>query len=196
MAHYMHDGRHAAHAPPLFVMLLAVGSTAVLMATGCSEGEDGAAAGAEDDLTSGVAAGTYVVDARPFGSLYASRLTFSAGRHFEAEIMSSSGVTSLLAGTYDVLPARPNNPQSPVKSDKPTLMLRSDSGAPAPSFEFDALPGGGLRLHYSARQVSFTMKKDPSWRPQPTSTKVLTCTGNKRQGPRVSLACALSAPCS
>ncbi|MDF2696730.1 MAG: hypothetical protein K0S65_5113, partial [Labilithrix sp.] len=33
-------------------------------------------------------------------------------------------------------------------------------------------------LYHSARQVSFTMKRDPSYRPAPTNTKTIACAGN------------------
>jgi len=126
---------------------------------------------ADDDLTSAFT-GTYVIDSRPFGEYYASRITFDAGKKYEAEITKSSGETQLIAGTYEILPARPNNPQSPVMSDKPTLILGDVS------FEYDKLPDGGLRLYHSARHVSFTMKRDPSYRPAPTNAKTISCTGN------------------
>lgn len=161
----------------LSLLPIAALAIASLSSVACTSASDDQAAGADDDLTSGIATGTYLVDERPFGSYYAARLTLGARKTFEAEIVSSSGETSLLAGTYDILPARPNNPQSPVKSDKPTLYLMADSGAAAPTFEFDKLPGGALRLYHSARHASFTMKKDASWRPPTTSSKVIACTG-------------------
>jgi hypothetical protein len=154
------------------VLALAVSSFAVA----CS-GSDGGSAVAEDDLTSGVGTGTYLIESPPFGSTYASRLTFSAGKKYEAEMVSSSGEKSLIAGSYDILPARPNNPQSPVLGDKPTLYLSSDSGGANVTFEFDKLPEGRLKLYHSARSVSFTVKKDPSWQAQPTNAKVIACTG-------------------
>ncbi len=64
-----------------------------------------------------------------------------------------------------------------MKSDKPTLYLTSDTGAAAQTFEFDKLPDGGLKLYHSARTASFTMKKDPSWKPAPTNSKSIRCTG-------------------
>jgi hypothetical protein len=141
---------------------------------GCVGADDTAAS--EDDLTS-LGTGTYVADARPFGSYYLARITFSAGKKYEGDLVSSSGTTSLIAGTYTILPARSNNPQSPVPSDKPTLYLRSDSGGADPAFELDRLPGGGLRLYHSVRRVSFTMKKDPTYRPAPTNPKTIACAG-------------------
>jgi hypothetical protein len=150
---------------------------ATLSTAACSSSEDTAAV-SEDDLTSSMGTGTYVVDSRAWGSYYATRITFASGKKYEAEIVSSSGETTLLAGSYVILPARPNNPQSPVASDKPTVVLQSDSGGAGASFEFDKLPDGGLKLYHSARHVSFTMKKDPTWQPAPTNVKVIACTGN------------------
>ena len=133
---------------------------------------------AEDqDLTSALGTGTFVIDSRPFFDSYASRITLLAGKKYEAEIVSSRGETTLLAGSYDIQPARANNPQSPVKSDKPTLYLTSDTGAAPQAFEFDKLADGGLKLYHSARSVSFTMKKDPTWKPAPTDAKSISCTG-------------------
>jgi hypothetical protein len=154
------------------ILVLGVSSLAV----GCSASDGGTAVG-EDDLTSGVSAGTYLVESPPFGAYYASRLTLSAGKKYEAEMVSSAGDKSLIAGSYDILPARPNNPQSPVLSDKPTLYLTSDSGGANVTFELDKLPDGRLKLYHSVRSVSFTMKKDPSWQAEPTNAKVIACTG-------------------
>lgn len=147
------------------------------LSAACGHPADNTAVG-NDDLTSTLGVGTYLVDTPPFGSTYVERLTFAAGQKFEAQILSSSGDTTLLAGSYVILPARPNDPQSPVASDKPTLVLSSDSGGGDVSFELDRLSGGTLRLYESARQVSFTMTKDPSWQPAPTNRKVIACTGN------------------
>src|SRR6478752_8839062 len=97
----------------LILAALAIAS----LATGCS-GTDSGTAVADDDLTSALGTGTYVVDSRPFGSYYAARVTLSAGKKYEAEMVSSSGDKSIVGGSYDILPARPNNPQSPVLSDK------------------------------------------------------------------------------
>jgi hypothetical protein len=149
------------------------------LATACSHhGSDDASGVSDSDLTGTMGIGTYVVGTPPFGSTYPSRLTFAAGQKFEAEIISGSGDTSVLAGSYVILPAHPNDPQSPIATDKPTLVLSSDSGEADLSFELDKLPGGVLRLYASARQVSFTMTKDPSWQPAPTNQKVIVCTGN------------------
>jgi hypothetical protein len=156
-------------------VVVSVGLSSLLTA-GCS-GSEGSTAIGEDDLTSGVGTGTYLVESRPFGGYYASRLTFSAGKKYEAEMVSSSGEKSLIAGTYDILPARPNNPQSPVLSDKPTLYLSSDSGGANVTFELDKLPDGRLKLYHSVRTVSFTVKKDPTWQAEPTNVKVIACTG-------------------
>jgi hypothetical protein len=151
---------------------------ASLSAVACSGSTaDVPAAEGDQDLTSALGTGTYLVDSKPFFDYYASRITLLAGKKFEAEIVSSRGDTTLLAGSYDILPARANNPQSPVKSDKPTLYLTSDSGAAPQAFEFDRLPDGSLKLYHSARSASFTMKKDPSWKPAPTDGKSITCTG-------------------
>jgi hypothetical protein len=157
----------------LALLLLAAGVTA---STACTSTPDDGGAVAEDDLTS-FGSGTYVVDERPFGTYYASRITFSTGKKYEAEIVRSTGTTQLVAGTYLILPARPNNPNSPVESDKPTLVLEDDAGGAGVSFEFDRLAGGDLRLHHSARQHSFTMKRDPSYRAPSTDTKTIACTG-------------------
>ena len=152
-------------------------STVSLFGAGCAGSTSDPVVG-EDDLTSGIADGTYVVDSRPFGSYYVERITFAAGKKFEADMVSDRGDKSVLAGSYDILPARPNNPQSPVQSDKPTLALNSDSGGAGIYLEYDKLPGGVLKLYHSARHVSFTVKLDPTWKPQATSTKTIACTGN------------------
>ncbi|MBS2019230.1 MAG: hypothetical protein JST00_40580 [Deltaproteobacteria bacterium] len=132
---------------------------------------------AEDDVTSSLALGTYLVTSRPWlGGTYATRLTLKAGKTFEAEI-SSSGETSFVAGSYVILPARPNNPASPVPSDKPTLYMTPDSGGAPLVFEYDKLAGGEVKLYRSVRTVSFTMKLDPSWHPLPTRTKTIACRG-------------------
>jgi hypothetical protein len=138
-----------------------------------SSGEDGAS---EEALTE-VSTGTYVVDDAPYRTYYLERLTLSAGKKFEADYVSERGARTTIAGTYRLYPARANNPNSPVASDKPSIMLASDTG-PAPVFEIDQLPGGGLRLYHSARQETFTMKKDPSFQPAPTVTKTLVCTSS------------------
>ena len=161
----------------LSIVALALASIGPVAACGHASSDGNTAVG-DDNLTSGIEPGTYVVESRPFGSTYASRITIAAGKKFEAEIVSSSGDTSVLAGSYQILAAQPNNPQSPVLSDKPTLVLESDSGDASIDFELDKLPGGELRLYESARQVSFTVKMDPRWRPQPTNSKVIACTGN------------------
>src|SRR5205085_10503988 len=108
----------------LFILLIAAGA---LASSACTSGGDDGPAVAEDDLTS-MGTGTYVVEQRPWGTYYASRVTFATGKKFEAEIVKSNGDTQLVAGSYLILPARPNNPQSPVLSDKPTLVLDDDSG--------------------------------------------------------------------
>lgn len=161
---------------PLLVLASLALASPLLLIGGCS-GSEGSTAIGEDDLTSGVGTGTYLVESRPFSGYYAARLTFSAGKKYEAEMVSGSGDRSLIAGSYDILPARPNNPQSPVLSDKPTLYLASDSGGANVTFEFDKLPDGRLKLYHSARAVSFTVKKDPTWQPQPTNAKTIACTG-------------------
>jgi hypothetical protein len=161
----------------LVTHLLCVGALIVSpLSTGCSSNAEETAVG-DDALTGTIGVGTYVVDARPSDGTYAARLTFAAGQKYEAEIVSGSGDTTLLAGGYVILPARPNDPQSPVASDKPTLVLSSDSGGTGASFELDKLPNGSLQLYGSARHVIFTMKKDPSWQPAPTNRKVIACTG-------------------
>ncbi len=156
----------------LLLSFLALGT----LAGACAGSSDEPAVG-EDDLTSGMGTGTYVVDSRPFGSYYVARITFAANKKYEADVVSDRGDKSVLAGTYEILPARANNPQSPVLTDKPTLVLTSDSGAAAAYFEYDKLPGGVMRLYHSARHVSFTVKLDPTYRAEPTNTKVIKCTG-------------------
>lgn len=143
----------------------------------CSHTEDTAAL-SEDALTSTMGIGTFVVRTPPFGTTYPARITFAAGQKYEADIVSGSGTRSLLAGSYVILPARPNDPHSPVPSDKPTLVLSSDSGGGSLSFEFDTLPGGAFQLFASARQVRFTLTSDPSFQPTPANRKVIACTGN------------------
>ena len=160
----------------LSMVSLVVVSTSSLFGLGCG-GSTGDPVVGEDDLTSGIGTGTYVVDSRPFGSYYVERITFAAGKKFEADMVSDRGDKSVLAGSYDILPARPNNPQSPVLSDKPTLSLNSDSGGGGVYFEYDKLPGGVLKLYHSARHVSFSVKLDPTWKPQATNTKTIACTG-------------------
>ncbi len=156
----------------LSVSMLAAGSLA-----GCAaESTDPTLEDSSEEALTGVTAGTYVVDRKPFGTFYVERLTLLAGKKFEADYVSSRGARTTIAGKYILFPARPNNPDSPVKSDKPWIALESDTG-PAPNFEIDRLEGGGLRLYHSARQESFTMKKDPSFKPVPTVTKTLQCTG-------------------
>ena len=155
------------------VVMVALGLSTFAVA--CSGSDSGGSAVGEDDLTSSLGTGTYVVVSPPlFGGYYTSRLTLSAGKKFEAE-MVSDGATTLIAGSYDILPARPNNPQSPVLSDKPALYLSGNAGNV--TFEIDKLPDGSLKLYHSARSVSFTVKKDPSWQPEPTNAKVIACTG-------------------
>ncbi len=147
-------------------------------AVACGSRDSGGAAVGEDDLTSGLGTGTYLVESPPlFGGYYASRLTFSAGKKYEAEMVSDSGVKSLIAGSYDILPAHANNPQSPILTDKPTLYLTSESDGANVTFEMDKLPDGRLKLYHSARTVSFTVKKDPSWQAEPTNVKTINCTG-------------------
>lgn len=131
---------------------------------------------ASEEALTGLGTGTYVVDRAPYGTFYVERLTLSRGKRFEADYVTSRGGRTTIGGTYDVFPARPNNPNSPVRSDKPWIALRSDTG-PAPSFEIDFLPGGGLKLYHSARYESFTMKNAPGYEPPATTTKTLDCTG-------------------
>lgn len=163
----------------LLVVALALGLAS--FAAGCQADEvstDAAGAAAtESDLTS-FAAGTFVVDSKPYGNFYIARITFAAGKTYEADVVSSDGKTSISKGTYDTIAARPNNPSSPVKSDKPVLFLRGGYGSP-PSLEFDKLSDGGIKFYYAARQTSFTMKKDPSWKPAPTNVKAIACTGER-----------------
>jgi hypothetical protein len=173
MEHHMQPSPAMHRSALLLMVALGVSSLGVA----CSGTDSAGIVGSEDDLTSGVGTGTYLVESAPWGGYYASRLTFSAGKKYEAEMVSSSGDKSLIAGSYDILPARPNNPQSPVQSDKPTLYLSSDSGGANVTFEFDKLPEGRLKLYHSARSVSFTVKKDPSWHAEATNAKVIACTG-------------------
>lgn len=186
-ADFAHSGRHVGwpttcipSGMKLVLRLLSAGvlAAATLSAAACNSKTDGNAASSDSDLTGTMGVGTYVVDAPPLGVTYVSRLTFSAGQHFEADVVASSGETSLLAGSYVVLAAHANDPQSPVPSDKRTLVLSGDSGAAPLSFEFDKLAGGALELYAAGRQVSFTMTKDASWQPAATNSKVIACTGN------------------
>lgn len=167
------------------VATLLLSSSLALGAIGCAgdtqdpaqpgAGDDSASA--EQDATAGLALGTYAITSRPwFGSYYATRITLKAGKKFEAEIYSS-GRTTLIAGGYTILPARPNNPQSPVRSDKPTLYMTPDSNEPPAVFEFDKLENGEVKLYTSARSQSFSMKLDPSFQPAPTNSKVIECKG-------------------
>lgn len=151
---------------------------ALAAAAGCAGSTEGEREGSsEQDVSSSIALGTYTIDSRPwFGGTYATRLTLKEGKKFEAE-MVSSGRTSLIAGSYTILPARPNDPQSPVRSDKPTLYMTPDNDEGPAVFEFDKLASGGLRLYHSARSVSFTMKLDPTFRPPATNAKKIKCTG-------------------
>lgn len=163
---------------------LLLSSSLALGVVGCAgETQDPSQAGAdegassEQDATAGLALGTYAIESRPwFGGYYATRITLKAGKKFEAEI-SSSGRTTLIAGGYTILPARPNNPQSPVRSDKPTLYMTPDSNEAPAVFEFDKLENGQVKLYHSARSVSFTMKLDPTFQPAPTNSKVIECKG-------------------
>lgn len=157
------------------LLLIALACSASSLAA-CASNTDDTAIG-EDDLTS-VTSGTYVVDSSPWGGgLYAKRITFGNDKSYEAEIVKSFGDTQIVAGTWMILPARPNNPQSPIKTDKPTLVLQDDTGNGSIDFEFDRLPSGGLKLYGSARHYDFTMKRDPSYRPEPTNGKTIACTG-------------------
>ena len=165
--------------PKLRLLCLGALVVAGLTHAACSHPADGDAAAASDsDLTGTMGVGTYVVDAPPSDTTYLARITFAEGRRYEADVVSSSGETSLLAGSYVILPAHANNPQSPILTDKPTLVLSSDAGEGDLSFELDKMPGGAIRLYGSARTVSFTMTKDASWQPAPTNGKVIVCTGN------------------
>jgi hypothetical protein len=156
------------------IICLALASTTLFACGGVGDSSS-----TEDDLRAKVGAGTYVVDGRPWSGYFLSRLTLAAGQKYEADIVSSSGETSVIAGTYSVLPARANNPDSPVLSDKPTLYLSSDTGGADPNLEFDLLPDGGIRFYHSARHYSFAMKKDPNFRPAATKAKKIACTGNR-----------------
>lgn len=159
--------------------LLASAAVVLSLAAGCAASSDqpGDGVSSDDALTATIGVGTYLVESKPWGSYYAQRITIQSGNEFEAEIVSSDGETTLMAGRYDILQATPNNPDSPIQTDKPTLYLTSDAGD-SQTFEFDKLPNGELRLYHSARHVTFTMKADPSWRPEPTNTKTVTCTGS------------------
>ena len=120
--------------------------------------------------------GTYVVDGKPSASLYLARLTLISATDYEADLMQD-GATRFSRGKYTLFAAQPNDPRSPVSTDKPWIALQADSG-PSPNFEFDRLAGGGLTMYASARHQTFAMKKDPSWRAPATSAKTITCTGS------------------
>jgi hypothetical protein len=143
---------------------------------GCTGSAEEEKSGTSDDALTGLGTGTFVVEKKPTGSAYLERLTLSAGKKFEADYVSGRGGKTTIGGSYTIFPARANNPDSPVASDKPWIALESDTG-PAPNFELDIAPDGGLRLYSSARQQSFTMKKDAAYVPPPTTTKTLNCTG-------------------
>jgi hypothetical protein len=129
---------------------------------GCSAASEDPSVG-EDDLTS--MTGTYVVDSRPwFGGHYAQRITFAENATHETELVTSSGTTQIVAGRFELLPSH-------------TLALLDDTGGGPLYFEYERTSNDGLRLYGSARQYSFTMKRDPTYRPAPTSTKVIACTG-------------------
>ena len=129
---------------------------------GCASSNDESAV-TEDDLTS-VTTGTYVIDTRPiFGGTHANRITFGEGKTHESEIVTS-GTTQLVAGHYELLPSH-------------TLALLDDSGNGPLYFEYERLPSDGLRLYGPARHWSFTMKRDPTYRPAPTNVKIIACTG-------------------
>jgi hypothetical protein len=159
--------------------LLCLGALIVApLSAACSHATDATSASSDDALTATMGVGTYVNADTPFDATYVTRITFASGQKYEADIVTSSGDRQLLAGSYVILQAHANNPDSPVPSDKATLVLESDSGAAALSFEFDRLSGGSLRFYARARQVTFTMNKDPSFQPAPTNRKVIACTGN------------------
>src|SRR4051812_18483219 len=147
------------------VCLAALVVAPLVAACGGHEEEVGAST---DDFTSSIAVGTYLTQSPPFDGTFASRITFAAGQKYEADIVTARGDKVLLAGGYEIL----------RMSDKPTLVLTSDSGAADVSFDFDRLANGSLRLFTSARQGSFTMTRDPSFQPAPTDRKVIVCTGN------------------
>jgi hypothetical protein len=148
------------------------------LSTACSHSDGSTSSSSDDALTATMGVGTYVIGDTPFDTTYIARITFASGQKYEADIVSSSGDRQLIAGSYVVLQAHANNPDSPVPSDKPTLVLESDSGGADLSFELDKLQGGSLRFYASARSVTFTMTKDPTWQPAPTNRKVIACTGN------------------
>lgn len=161
--------------------LVATSLVALALAAGCaaSSSDDQAPASSDQDLTGTLGLGTYTIASRPwFADGYATRITLSSGKKFEAEVYAN-GETTLVAGSYTILPARPNNPDSPVQSDKPTLYMTPDNNDGPLTFEFDKLSNGEVKFYYHVRTESFTMKLDPSYQPPHTDSKTIECTGNQ-----------------
>lgn len=135
-----------------------------------------AQASAAGELREDLPVGRYVAVGRPTLPMYLARLTLKDGGKYEADLVQS-GTSRLSRGSYVLFPAEPNDPHSPVKTDKPWIALQAESG-PSPSFEFDRAADGGLTMYVGARRDSFTMKVDSSPQTTPTGTgKTITCTG-------------------
>lgn len=170
-------GTRAAHGLAMVRKLAIV--LATLLSAACGGQSSEQAPPAADELNTSedrIAPGTYVLDGKPTSGLTIERLTILAGDKYQADLAVSGRDSRYSAGRIEWFAARANNPQSPVASDKPWFVLAADFGDD-PSFEFDKLPSGGLKLYSRARQVSFEMKKDASWREPQTVTKTIVCTG-------------------
>ncbi|MBK6693256.1 MAG: hypothetical protein IPG50_13775 [Myxococcales bacterium] len=153
-------------------------AAASLFACGGQATDAGSNTASEDALRgASIALGTYVVDGKPSSDFYLARLTILSDTRYEADLVQR-GEPRISRGSYQIFPARPNNPDSPVASDKPWIALSAEGGGPSPNFEFDKLESGGLKMYSAARHESFNMKKDPSWRAEATNAKTMKCTGN------------------
>lgn len=161
---------------PAFAVLLVASLAGPL--SGCSAESSYETETSNDELNdSALPTGTYVVDGKANLEVYVARLTLLSSRRYEADLVQG-GETRLSRGTYSLFDARPNDPQSPVRTDKPWIALEAENG-PSPNFEFDRLPNGGLKMYGPARHGSFMMMKDDNWRAPPAAgAKTISCTGN------------------
>lgn len=145
----------------------------------CGGGTDSPEATSDDELrVEALPLGTYVLEGKPSASRYLARLTLLSNDKYEADIVVEGDSPRFSRGSYKLFAARANNPDSPVRTDKPWIALYAESG-PGPNFEYDRLPDGGLAMFAAARQQTFSMKKDPNWRPAATVTKTISCTGTR-----------------
>src|ERR1700681_3400018 len=83
------------------------------LSTACSHSVESTSASSDDALTGTMGVGTYVTGDTPFDTTYVTRITFASGQKYEADIVTSSGDRQLLAGSYVILQAHANNPDSP-----------------------------------------------------------------------------------